>query len=283
MTDPASGLTTSQLADRTGVAAATLRMWEERHGFPVPARSGSGHRRYRESAVSAVREVLRLREQGLSLAAATSRVRSAEKAPPRSIFAALRERRPELAPTRLTKPALLALTRALEDEYCAHGASGLLIGSFQERRFYRQSSRRWRAMARTSEMAVALADFSRLRKPPGEPAEVPVSHEHPLSREWSLLISSATTQCVLAGWELPASRREPETDRCFEALWSFDPEVVHTATLVADELIAAVSPRQPLRLPAPRLEPPPPSSPELRAGAALSHRAIAYLAAQSVG
>ena len=36
---------------RTGIATGTLRMWEQRHGFPVPERSPSGHRRYRESEV----------------------------------------------------------------------------------------------------------------------------------------------------------------------------------------------------------------------------------------
>jgi MerR family transcriptional regulator, light-induced transcriptional regulator len=226
--------------------------------------------------------VLRLREQGLSLAAATTRVRSAETAPPPSIFAALREQRPELAATRLTKPALLALTRAVEDEYCARGATGLLVGSFQEERFYRQSRRRWRELARTSGMAVALADFPRLRKPPGEPAEVPLPRDHPLSREWTLLIRSPAVQCVLAGWERPASHTVSDRARRFEVIWSFDPEVVHTATVIVDDLLAGVSPRRPIKLPSSELEPPAPSPPELRAAAALAHRTVAYLAAQPV-
>jgi DICT domain-containing protein len=255
-------------------------MWEERHGFPAPIRVGAGHRRYEESAVSAVREVLRLREQGLSLAAAADRVRSAETALPPSIFAGLRERRPELIPTLMAKGALLALTHAVEDEYCAQGASGLLIGSFQHARFYRQSHRRWRELARTSELAVALADFPRLRKPPGEPAEVPLPPEHPLSREWTLLVSSPAGQCVVSGWERPATRRAADQARCFEVLWSFDPEVVHAAILIASELIASASPRRPIKLPTASLEPPPQSPRDLRVAGALSQRAVAYLAAR---
>ena len=65
-----TGLTTTQLSERTGVPAATLRMWEARHGFPVPARLPGGHRRYSETDVELVRAVIRQREQGLSLAAA---------------------------------------------------------------------------------------------------------------------------------------------------------------------------------------------------------------------
>ena len=49
-TKPAAAqpLTISDLAQRTGVSAATLRAWETRHGFPTPTRRESGHRRYDE-------------------------------------------------------------------------------------------------------------------------------------------------------------------------------------------------------------------------------------------
>ena len=58
---------------RTGVSEGTLRMWERRHGFPLPERLPSGHRRYRESDVELVLRVVRERDSGLSLAAATAR------------------------------------------------------------------------------------------------------------------------------------------------------------------------------------------------------------------
>ena len=66
----ASGLAMGDLVGRTGVPEGTLRMWERRHGFPVPERLPSGHRRYRESDVELVLRVVRERETGLSLAAA---------------------------------------------------------------------------------------------------------------------------------------------------------------------------------------------------------------------
>jgi predicted DNA-binding transcriptional regulator AlpA len=70
-TDPE--LSTAQLAARTGLPAGTLRMWESRHGFPAPARLPGGHRRYSERDVDAVLEVLRLRQQGLSLPRSSAR------------------------------------------------------------------------------------------------------------------------------------------------------------------------------------------------------------------
>ena len=46
-----SSLTIGQLAEACGIAPATLRMWESRHGFPEPQRLDSGHRRYGEQDV----------------------------------------------------------------------------------------------------------------------------------------------------------------------------------------------------------------------------------------
>ena len=51
---PAATLTIGDLAARTGLTTATLRMWESRHGFPVPTRLDSGHRRYDEHDVGQV-------------------------------------------------------------------------------------------------------------------------------------------------------------------------------------------------------------------------------------
>jgi len=52
-----AGLTIGQLAERTGAAAGTLRMWESRYGFPRARRLASGHRRYSEEDVERVRDV----------------------------------------------------------------------------------------------------------------------------------------------------------------------------------------------------------------------------------
>jgi DNA-binding transcriptional MerR regulator len=92
-------LTIGQLAERTGVQPGTLRMWEQRHGFPRAKRLPSGHRRYPESEVASVLEVASARDSGLSLTAAIERATQAAEPPTApSIFAGLRKSRPELAP-----------------------------------------------------------------------------------------------------------------------------------------------------------------------------------------
>lgn len=276
--DSNADLTTTQLAQRTGVSAGTLRMWESRHGFPSPVRLPGRHHRYSESDVDAVHGVLRLREQGLSLTAAIDRARASDRPPPESIFAGLRQCRPDLQPVALSKRALLGLTRATEDEYCAQAASGLLIASFQRVHFYRQVERRWRELSRAAQIAVVLADFSAVRAPEHAPVEVPVAREHPLAREWTLVIDAPGAQACLSAWEHPSSIEPPDELRRFEVLWSFEPEVVRAAALIAAELVSAVAPTVAGRLRTNLHEPAAASPPELRFATGLAHRMVGYLA-----
>lgn len=271
-------LTTAQLAERTGVPAATLRMWESRHGFPVPARLPGGHRRYSERDVELVREVTRHRDEGLSLAAAILRATAAPASRPASIFAGLHERRPDLHPIVLRKPALLELTRAIEDEHCAQASGGTLIGSFQTARFYRQSELRWIELARTARIAVALADFETVRHEPGAPYEVPINREHPLAREWAIVFRAPAASACMAAWEIPAVRAVPDAERRFEVVWSPEPEIAQAAVEVAGELVGALAPEIGSLLLETLDQPIEPSTRDLRSASALAHRMLAYLA-----
>ena len=85
-------LAIKDVAERTGIAAGTLRMWEQRYGFPEPRRLPSGHRRYDEDQVDLIKQVARDRESGLSMPAAIERARRLAAAPEESIFAGLRRR-----------------------------------------------------------------------------------------------------------------------------------------------------------------------------------------------
>lgn len=274
-------LTTTQLAERAGMSAGTLRMWESRYAFPSPRRLPGGHHRYSSRDAEMLQEVLRLREQGLSIPAAIARVRSIEVQPPASIFAGLRALRSDLQPLIVEKRALLRITRALEDEYCARASSGLLVGSFQRARFYRQSERRWRELNRTAEAAFALADFDAVRTPPDGPIEVPIGGDDPVAREWTVIIDAPGARACLAAWEQATSAAVPDDERRFEIIWSFEPEVVRAARSVACALIAEIAPSLTARIPAPRDEPLPASPPELRFAAGLAQRMIGYLAAST--
>src|SRR6476620_9630365 len=102
-----AGLTIREVAARTGVPAGTLRMWEERYGFPKPRRLPSGHRRFTEEQVDHVRAVVAARDAGLSLPAAIARVSGARQERHESLYGLLRLCRPELAPELIPKARML--------------------------------------------------------------------------------------------------------------------------------------------------------------------------------
>jgi DICT domain-containing protein len=254
-------------------------MWESRHAFPVPSRLPGGHRRYSAADADLIRDVLLLRDEGLSLPAAIERVRTRRPPAVGSVFAGLRRRRPDLNPVILAKPAVLALSRAIEDEYCAQAAAGLLIGSFQRERFYRASERRWREMARTADLSLVLAEFAADAAPAKAPFEVSIDRHHALAREWGVLVSAERMHVCLAASEQPSAHPIPDRQRRFEVLWSFEPTLVADAVEVAGELLAPLDPGLATRLIDTQKRISADVNPESarRAGAVLSHRMIGYL------
>jgi DICT domain-containing protein len=252
-------------------------MWESRHGFPSRARTPGRHRRYSDRDVELVIEVTRLRDQGLSLSAAIGRARIAQRHGPASVFSGLRERHPEVHAAVMPKRSVLELTHAIEDEYCARAANGVLIGCFQRERFYRQAQRRWRELARSADLAIAIADFDALREPRDAPAEVPIGRDQPLAREWTLIVDAPRVGACLAAWEQPGQRRVADSQRRFEVLWSFEPAVVRAATSLAAELLHRLAPSLAERMPPAVAEPAPAATAELRFATSLAHRMVGYL------
>jgi MerR family transcriptional regulator, light-induced transcriptional regulator len=275
----AGGLAIGELVQRTGVSEGTLRVWERRHGFPVPLRLASGHRRYSESDVELVASVLRDRSAGMSLAAAIARATASVPSVEGSIFAGLRRRLPELQPLALPKGVLLALSRAIEDESCAQAERPLLFGSFQRVRFYRQSQRRWRDFARTAELAVVFADFDRPRLPANGPAELPIDRAGPLTREWAVVCEAPGHAVCLAGLELPVLQPRPDAEREFEVLWSVEPAAVRAAAEVCLGLMRHASPELAERFgdDVTRLSAGPASDQQLRLASAITTRTLCAL------
>ncbi|MBM6403068.1 MerR family transcriptional regulator [Phycicoccus sp. CSK15P-2] len=69
-----------ELAARTGVSTHVLRAWESRYGLLSPSRSPGGYRLYGADDERRVREVLGLRDQGVSAMEAARQVLAAERA-----------------------------------------------------------------------------------------------------------------------------------------------------------------------------------------------------------
>lgn len=236
----AHGLSIGTVAGRTGVSVPVLRAWERRYGFPVPMRSASGHRRYRERDIDLIARVVRDRSAGLSLEAAIDRVRVLHERPPSSILAGLRRYGFDPPVHLVTKVSMLAISRAIEDECCAQADRPILVAAFQRDRHFRQSERRWRDLARTAALAVVFAEFPADRKRPAGPAsvllEVHLGGNAPLLREWALVCDAPDSAAVLVGRERPGQEGSADRTRLFEAAWSAEPTVVRQAARIGIEL-----------------------------------------------
>jgi DNA-binding transcriptional MerR regulator len=237
MSDTETGLTIGDLADRTGVAPATLRMWETRHGFPVPQRLESGHRRYSEADVTAVCAVARLRDDGVRLEHAIARVRDTDAPGSPSIYAVLRRKHPELGVHRLRKSTLLAMSWAMEDEFLAKASRSRVYGAFQRAEFFERAEQRWTEISRTSDTTV-FADFGH-SDPEASPRRVDLAPDAPLRREWAVVCDSAELPVVLTAWELPGQDATPDRARLFESMWTVKPAAVRDAARVCASVAAA--------------------------------------------
>jgi len=65
----------TECARLTGISRERLRTWERRHGFPVPARTAGGRRRYALADVAAMISVRRAVDDGIPVTEAIERVR----------------------------------------------------------------------------------------------------------------------------------------------------------------------------------------------------------------
>ena len=67
--------TASEVEARTGIPATTLRQWERRYGFPVPARSAGGYRLYSPFDVSCLEFIRARQSEGVPVSRAVSLAR----------------------------------------------------------------------------------------------------------------------------------------------------------------------------------------------------------------
>lgn len=263
-------------------------MWEQRHGFPVPMRLSSGHRRYRVADAEVVAEVLRRREQGVRLDVAieqsVARFLAQARPPASSVFAELGRLHPQLAAHRLRKSSLIALSWANEDEFCAKASRPHLFGAFQRPGFYESARPRWRELARVARSAYVFADFEHPGDPaePGAPAapagpvEVGLAVDAAMGREWVVVCDSLELSAALAAWELPGQHDVPDHDRVFEAVWTVDPVAVRDADRVCAALAQRAGARGADAVAEELAEPVVPRPADLAAVTTLFNRVVAY-------
>lgn len=234
----AQDLTIGELARATGLSTPVLRAWESRHGFPQARRQAGGHRRYGADQVELVRQVLRRKEAGLRLESAIAEALAGQVPGSASVFATLRRRHPQLAPARLRKSTLLALSWAMEDQCCAVAERPVLFGAFQEERFWAASEARWTELARVARSVTVFADFPSDLADEGRVRRVPLADDAALRREWVLVCDAPSSAVCLAAWELPGQADVPDRNRVFETVWTIDPHAVRDAAQVCAGMMA---------------------------------------------
>lgn len=241
------GLGIKDVAERTGIAAGTIRMWEQRYGFPDPARTASGYRAYTDADVATLRRVAAYRARGLSLPAALDRARESGGVTDRpSIYGAIVAADEPVHPQSLRKSTLLAISRAIEDETIARAAGPVVVGAFQRERHYRAVEHRYRRLAAAADACVAFADFAALGGGGAEPLLVPIAPDDALGNEWAVIIDAPGYATCLLAWETLESQHDterPQAERRFEALWTLDPRTVRRAAFVAAAIARRSAPQ----------------------------------------
>ena len=275
-------LSIGDLAERTGLKPATLRMWELRHGFPSATRRDSGHRRYAESDVDLVRQVMRRRAAGARLEIAIAEVAliqaAVEEPPgPPSVYAALRRQYPTLQPQRLKKATLIALSWAIEDECCARAERPVIFGCFQQERYFRASEERWTELARIARSTTIFADFPAGSDTVGGARLVPLPPDAPMRREWVVVCDAPDYPAMLTAWELPGQSTVPDRQRLFESIWTVEPAAVRHAARVCAQVALQLGEQDAAPLLYELAENPPAPPAELLKVVGLLNRVVAYV------
>jgi len=272
-------LAIGDVAELTGLTAGTIRAWEQRYGFPEPARSDSGYRRYRGEDVETLRRVVGYRNRGLSMTAAIDRARQDGGGDRLSLYATVVEAHPAVRPQVLRKASLISLSRAIEHEILAHGATPIVFAAFQHEGFYRAVEPLYRRIATMADVATVFADFPEVGHPQGGPVEVPIRAEEPLGNEWVVIVDAPGYAACLLAWEQPAlnGRTPPDGERRFEAVWTLDPYATRRAATVASRLAAQHDPEHGARCEALLRDRPLALEAPAPAMTALANRVLAYM------
>ena len=178
-----SGLAIKDIAEQTGIAAGTIRMWEQRYGFPSPERTASGlptlHRAETSRRCVASRPTA---TAGSPSRRAIERAREACTETDRpSIYAAVALTRPRRAPAGPAQVDARRARRAIEHEAIARAAAPVLVGAFQHEASTARSSPATAGWPTAPTPRSSSPTSRRASKPPGGPVEIPIAAARPRS------------------------------------------------------------------------------------------------------
>ena len=167
-----------------------------------------------------------------------------------SLFAALRDRRPDLVVARASKGTMVATSHLIEELVASSPGPSVLLSGFQHGRNWAVERDRYLELAGGHEVIAVFAG----QAPPAtwetEHVGVRLNAGDPLTQEWFVVALGpevAVTLCGLDAGAAPPSAADhvvDDSDRLFDAVWSFSPEVAHTALAVVADAVEASAPER---------------------------------------
>jgi DICT domain-containing protein/signal transduction histidine kinase len=143
------------------------------------------------------------------------------------------------------KASLTALSHAIEDLVLAGTDKPLVIANFQQERFYRQETGRYRRIAqRTDRVYVLAAPETDFASAPAPYATIGLEPTDELAQEWHLAIVGQNYSACLICREhaAPVDAIDLDAARQFRGFWTFDPDVSRQAALLLFQRIGRYRP-----------------------------------------
>jgi DICT domain-containing protein/signal transduction histidine kinase len=163
---------------------------------------------------------------------------------PKSVLGELLQQMPQLRSHLYFKTSLTALSHAMEDRVLTGSDRPLLIASFQQEKFYRQESHRYRRLGNIGDVYVLCAPEAEFTNSSDGYEKIAFAPTDALGQEWHLVaIGAQSSACLICREKVfPASELSvlPEIDpsRRFEGIWTFDRQVAITAaTILLDRIV----------------------------------------------
>jgi DICT domain-containing protein/signal transduction histidine kinase len=143
------------------------------------------------------------------------------------------------------KASLTALSHAIEDLVLMGTEQPLVIANFQQERFYRQETARYRRIAqRTDQVYVLAAPETDFASAPAPYATIGLDPRDELAQEWHLVVvgDSYSACLVCREYAAPIDTNDLDSARQFRGFWTFDTEISRQAALLLFQRIARYRP-----------------------------------------
>ena len=168
---------------------------------------------------------------------------------PTSVVEDMFEALPSLRAQMYFKTSLTALSHAMEDQVLSGlEQSPLIIASFQQERFYRQESHRYKRISDISDQVYVLAAAdTQFSKTQDNYEKISFEEDDALSQEWHLVVVGDRYTAALICREHHSQTNDPHSDaggalhidqtRRFEGIWTLDKQVsLRAADLLLDRI-----------------------------------------------